>query len=291
MARNRIVIALLFTCQLAYSQSADSTEVDKKRLRVFVASTGILYTASMASLYYVWYENAEETSFRFFDDSDEWKQMDKYGHFFSAFYLSFGVSRSLMWCNVLDKKAIIWGSVTSFALLLPIEIFDGYSEAYGASGTDLLANAAGASLYFVQAAVWNEVRIHPKFSFQRSNYAQMRPEVLGNNLGKELVKDYNGQTYWMSVDMDKFIRFPKWLNLAFGFGAEGMVYARDAQNIAAGLGKPYRQFYIGLDPDLTALKGRSKFWNTMIDIGNMIKIPGPTLEVSNGKATFHPLHF
>jgi hypothetical protein len=38
-----------------------------------------------------------------------------------------------------------------------------------------------------------------------------------------------------------------------------------------------------LDFDLTAIKSRSKFINGLIYFANMVKLPAPTLEISNGK--------
>jgi hypothetical protein len=44
-----------------------------------------------------------------------------------------------------------------------------------------------------------------------------------------MLKDYNGQTYWLSVNLH--IPSPKaqktqWLNLAIGYGADGMITGR-----------------------------------------------------------------
>ncbi|MBA4058134.1 MAG: DUF2279 domain-containing protein, partial [Marivirga sp.] len=106
-----------------------------------------------------------------------------------------------------------------------------------------------------------------------------------------IFKDYNGQTYWLSFDMDKFIRFPKWLNLAGGYGAEGMIYARDEQNIAAGYPPAYRQYYISIDFDLRAIKTRSKALNTLIFIASMIRLPAPAIEFSSKGTKFHAFYF
>jgi len=146
-----------------------------------------------------------------------------------------------------------------------IEVLDGFSAGYGASVSDVVANAAGTGLYWGQQALWNETRIYPKYSFHRTRYARIRPSLLGHGLAEEMLKDYNGQTQWLSVDMDKFIsvdmdkfiRFPKWLNFSLGISAEGMVYATDASNRAAGY-NPYRKFFVGIDFDLTAFKSKSK---------------------------------
>lgn len=174
--------------------------------------------------------------------------------------------------------------------MLPIEIFDGYSASYGASTGDLLANTAGASFFLGQSLLWKEQRIKPKFSFHQTKYASLRPEVLGDDYLHESLKDYNGQTYWLSFDMDKFISFPKWLNLAVGYGAEEMVYARSENNTAAGY-NAYRQFYIGIDFDLTAIKTRSKALKTVLFIADMIKLPAPTLEFSSKGTRFLPFYF
>ena len=64
--------------------------------------------------------------------------------------------------------------------MLPIEIMDGFSEAYGASWSDVVANAAGAALSGAQLLAWHQIRIHPKFSFRRTPLASLRPHLLGS---------------------------------------------------------------------------------------------------------------
>ena len=197
----------------------------------------------------------------------------------------------LRWCNVKPKKSDLVGALVGFGVMLPIEIMDGFSASYGASPGDLIANAAGSAFFLGQALLWKEQRILPKFSFHQTEYAAMRPSVLGDGALSEMFKDYNGQTYWLSVDMDKFIRFPKWLNLAVGYGAEGMVYARDEQNIEAGYPPAYRQYYLSIDFDLRAIKSRSKAVNTLIFFASMIKIPAPTIEFSSKGTKVHAFYF
>jgi hypothetical protein len=226
-------LLLLLVCPLlSIGQPVDSTHsVNKKRLRTLAISGTVAYGGTLAGLSHLWYSDTKSQPFQFFNDNAEWKQVDKMGHFFSAFYFSYGTSRALQWCDVPKKKSDLVGSLVGFGIMLPIEILDGFSDAYGASTGDLLANAAGSAFYLGQSALWNEVRIHPKFSFHRTRYAAFRSDLLGNDLTSEILKDYNGQTFWFSIDMDKFVRFPSWLNIAVGYGAEGMVYARDHQNI------------------------------------------------------------
>jgi hypothetical protein len=213
------------------------------------------------------------------------------GHFYSAFHLSDGSSRLMKSIGIGDRKSNLIGAISAFGILLPIEIFDGHSKAYGASVGDLAFNTAGAAFFLGQHALWSEIRIQPKYSFHTTRYAAMRPGVLGDGMAEELLKDYNGQTYWLSVDVDKFTRFPKWLNLAAGYGAQRMVYARDHQNAGHGLPAPYRQFYLSLDWDLTAIPTRSKFVRTLLYFVNLIKLPAPTLEFGSKGVRVHPFYF
>jgi hypothetical protein len=275
-----LFIIILFSTQDLRGQPKDS--INHQRLNAVILTGGVLYTGAMIGLNSVWYSQYDKQSFRFFNDWPEWNQMDKLGHIYSSFQLSSIGSRALQWSGVSKKKSDVAGTITSFAVMSSIEILDGFSSGYGASASDWAANAVGSGFYLGQNLLWNEVRIYPKYSFHRTDFAKQRPGTLGNGLLEEMIKDYNGQTIWLSLDVDKFVKFPKWLNLAVGYGAESMTYANDTQNIEQGL-YPYRQLYLSLDFDLTAIKSRSKVVNTLIYFANMIKLPAPTIEFSQGK--------
>ncbi|MEJ0029244.1 MAG: DUF2279 domain-containing protein [Bacteroidota bacterium] len=286
----RYFLLLLFFPLISQAQT-DST-VNKKKLIIASTSVGVAYGASMVVLGNAWYSDAPKTLFHFFNDAPEWKQMDKAGHFFSGFHLSDNASMVLRSCNVSKRKSDIIGAVTGAVIMSSIEVFDGYSAAYGASASDVAANLTGSLFYLGQSWAWNEVRIHPKFSFHHTSLSKQRPDVLGSGMS-EMLKNYNGQTLWLSVDVAKFVRnskWPKWLSVAGGYGAENMLYARDSQNLAAGL-KPYRQYYLSLDVDLTAIPVRSKFLKTVFKLVNMIKVPAPALEFSSHGVKAHALYF
>ncbi len=275
-----LLASILFSTQMLRGQPKDS--INHQRLNTVILTGGVLYTGAMIGLNSVWYSQYDKQSFRFFNDWPEWNQMDKLGHVYSSFQLSSIGSRALQWSGVSKKKSDVAGTITSFAIMSSIEILDGFSSGYGASASDWAANAVGSGFYLGQNLLWNEVRIYPKYSFHRTEFAKQRSGTLGNGLLEEMIKDYNGQTIWLSVDVDKFLKFPKWLNIAVGYGAESMIYANDAQNIEQGF-YPYRQLYLSLDFDLTGIKSRSKVVNTLIYFANMIKLPAPTIEFSRGK--------
>lgn len=286
-----VAVFILLSSQL-FAQPIDSVStINKKKLRSFIIISGTGYAATLAGLNEVWYSDSKRQSFTFFNDNAEWKQVDKVGHFYSAFYFSYGTSKGLQWSGVQKNTSDLWGAAVGFLVLLPVEIMDGFSADYGASTGDLLANALGAGFYLGQSRLWNEVRIHPKFSFQRTRYPPLRADdVLGNGLASEFIKDYNGQTYWLSFDIDRFLRFPKWLNFTVGYGANGMVYARDGQNSDGGY-EAIRQYYIGIDFDLSQIKTKSKALNTVLFVINMIKLPAPAIELSKEGSTFRFFQF
>jgi uncharacterized protein YfiM (DUF2279 family) len=275
---------------LGFSQS-DSL-VNKKKLIIASTSVTIAYTASMIVLGNAWYADAPKQSFHWFNDAPEWKQMDKAGHFFSAFHIADNASTLLRSTNLSKKKSDIIGTITGAVIMSSIEVFDGYSAAYGASISDIAANVTGTLFYLGQSAYWNEVRIHPKFSFHHTSLSKQRPDVLGSGLS-EILKNYNGQTLWLSVDVAKFIpssNWPKWLSVAGGYGAENMLYARDLQNKSAGL-DPYRQYFLSLDIDFTAIPTRSKVLKTVFKILNLVKVPAPAIEFSRRGVKGHALYF
>lgn len=291
--RNSVRIFLLLAILVAnpaYAQQTDSLHVNKKRLTKVVVFSAAAYTGTLIGLSELWYKNSDRQSFRFFNDNAEWKQVDKLGHFYAGFYFSYGTSKALRWSNVQPRKADLIGAATGFLVLAPIEIFDGFSDAYGASAGDLVANATGSMLFLGQSLLWKEIRIYPKFSFHPTDYADLRPNTLGDSFSSQLLKDYNGQTYWICFDMDKFIKFPEWLNLAVGYGAQGMVYARDSQNNEAGF-SAYRQYYLSVDFDLTGIRTRSKVLKTLFRVVSLIKLPAPAMELSKKGVKFHPAYF
>jgi uncharacterized protein YfiM (DUF2279 family) len=285
-----IILAVLPLITSAQFSLYDTIPFRKEKLTTLTIGVSSAYLVSMAVLNRVWYKENSRESFRFFNDNSEWKQIDKVGHFYSSFYISALSARAINRCGIASRRSATTGAIIGFTSLLTVEIFDGFSNAYGASGGDLIANSAGSLFFLLQQRGWNEQRILPKFSFQPSSYAAKRPTLLGQNIGEQLIKDYNGQTYWLSVDMDKFIHFPSWLNLAIGYGAEAMVYADDRENSAAGFGA-YRQYYFSIDVDLSSIRTRSRFVKGLLTAVSIIKLPAPAIEFSAKGAKFRPLFF
>ena len=263
-------------------------------------TSATLYAGSMIGLYQLWYKDYAQSNFHFFNDNNEWLQMDKLGHFTTAYYISRIGFESLRWCG-LDSKPAAWlGSMSSFLFLTTIEVFDGFSSEWGASPGDLIANTGGMLLFASQQTFWSEQRMLMKFSFRQSNYAAHRPDLLGKSFVENLVKDYNGQTYWLSVNLKSFLKknskLPAWLNLAIGYGAEGMTGSSAESSISVidpGLNfKRYRQFYLAPDIDISRIKTRHNGLGLFLKTFGFIKFPLPCLEYNTVNGfIFHGIYF
>lgn len=269
--------------------------VNLKRLRLLTVGGSTTYALSLLALNQLWYANNPRTSFHFFNDNDQWLQMDKAGHLYTTFQLSRTGSRAFRWTGMPARKAAVLGSLTGLILMTPIEILDGFSSSYGASWGDAAANLSGSALFLGQHLLWDDTRITPKFSFQRSGLASLRPNTLGKGLQEEFLKDYNGQTYWLSLNVQSFLpkqkNFPRWLNIAVGYGGQQMIYAREEENRAQGF-TAYRQFYLSLDLAPSRIRTHSKVVKTLLFALDAIKIPAPTLEWNPQQGwRFHPVYF
>lgn len=253
-----------------------------RRNTVVIAET-VAIGGALVGLNQLWYKDYEKSDFHFKNDNASWLQMDKAGHAFSAYHMGRFGAELLEWSGASKKSQLIYGSTLGFAFLSTVEVMDGYSSEWGFSWGDVAANASGTVLYVGQELLWEEQRIVPKFSFHRTPYAGARPEVLGSTFPEEILKDYNGQTYWLSVNIHSFFKeskIPKWLNLAVGYGGEGMITANDAlvNTIFLPEKERTRQFYVSFDVDLTKIQTKNHFLKTLFSVFNTIKVPAPTLE-------------
>jgi uncharacterized protein YfiM (DUF2279 family) len=278
--------------QVGFSQNSfdnflkPSDTLNLKRKNKVIISEAVLTTGALVGLNQLWYADYPRSSFHFINDNADWLQMDKAGHVFASYHIGKVGAEMLQWSGVSKKKQLVYGSGLGFAFLTAVEVMDGFSSQWGASSGDVIANATGTALYVSQELLWNEQRITPKFSFHTTDYASMRHNVLGKSFTEQVLKDYNGQTYWLSINLHSFAKgskIPKWLNLAFGYGADGMLSGNEATQTFLPLPQTERnrQFYLSLDVDLTKIKTQSHFLKTVFSVLNTVKIPAPTIEISS----------
>ena len=294
----------LFLCSLPILAQNTSTfwqksdTLNSKRTKAVYITEAAAASIALIGLNQLWYADFERSPFHTVNDNGEWLQMDKAGHVISSYYIGKMGMNALDWAGQSKKNQLIYGATLGFAFLSAVEVLDGFSKEWGFSVGDLAANATGTGLLIGQELLWNEQRIQLKYSFHTTSYANRRPDLLGENFLEQTIKDYNGQTYWLSANIwsfNKKSKIPKWLNIAFGYGAEGMISANEdlfINTIFLPEQKRFRQYYISLDVDLTKIKTRSKLLKTVFSTINFIKIPAPTFEItSKGTSKFHFLYF
>ncbi|HQQ96314.1 MAG TPA: DUF2279 domain-containing protein [Cyclobacteriaceae bacterium] len=250
---------------------------------------GLVYASLVMALAYAWYNRQWGTSFQFFDDLAEWNQLDKLAHFVWAFHITAVATRLLTWAKVNPSTAIVTAFILSWIFISSIEVLDGFSVDYGASMYDILANTLGCSAYLMQSILWQQIRIWPKFSFHPTAFAPLRPTMLGNGFLEEVLKDYNGQTFWYSFQVP-WLRLPSWLVIAVGIGAEGMVYSREAENVLHDFSS-HRKYLLSVDVDLSRIQVKGRWMRAVLWPLTMIKFPAPAIEVSALGVKFHPIYF
>jgi uncharacterized protein YfiM (DUF2279 family) len=284
-------------CQDIHDFLTPSDTLNIARRNGVMITQGSLYAGALVGLHQLWYKDYAKSSFQFINDNDHWLQMDKAGHVFSTYHLSKLGYDAFRWSGASDRSSLYWGVGTSLLFMTTIELMDAHSAEWGFSWGDFAANMSGAALFSLQQWGWGEQRIKPKFSFHTTPYASLRPDALGSSVGEQIFKDYNGQTYWLSVNPHAFLKndsFPKWLNVAFGYGATGMISARNQLvNSVFFPDRPQtRQYFLSLDIDLEKIPTDSSLLKTLFSVVNIIKLPAPTFEIrGDGQAKFHWIYF
>jgi hypothetical protein len=259
----------------------------RKKLGWVVATIVTSYAVVVFILTKAWYHDQMVEPFHFFNDLAEWKQLDKVAHVFGTFNVCVFVCRTFKWGGL--KENIPIGALIGFLIVSTIEVMDGFSAGYGASLFDLIANALGGTLFFVQHKIWGRIKLFNKFSFHFTSFAALRPSLLGDGFLQEIIKDYNGQTFWYSWSLEKKW-WPSFLSIAVGLGAEGMVYGRDEQNALHHF-SPYRKFYLSLDLNPTFFQSKKTWAQVMIYPLTLFKCPAPAIEFSMQGVRFHWLYF
>lgn len=266
----------------------DSSRIEKQTIYKAIAFTSVYYAGSIYILNHTWYKDKEKVPFHFYNDNGGYLQVDKFGHMFGSYVYSYIGYHFLLYKGSTRKEALLFGSTLGFVLQLPIEIMDGLHEGYGFSWGDIAANAMGSALVFGQELLFHKQLVKYKFSYWESEYSKNSNGYFGNTAFERMLNDYNGHTYWFSLPMNTFAKkqgIPKWLNIAFGYGANGMY--GEFENITSYNNTPipeserYRQFLLSLDVDWPKIKTNSKFLSVLLKGMTFIKLPFPTIEFNS----------
>ncbi len=293
---------------ISFKEDKDNTSlINYKKRKLLIGGLSVAgYGGSLLLLNEAWYKQYPKSSFHTYNDAAEWLQVDKVGHAWTAYNTSRGTTALWKWAGLSNNQAVLTGSLSGFAYMTVIELLDAHSTEWGWSWADMAANFSGSLLFASQQIGWKEQRIQFKFSSHKKRYPTdlegRADDLYGASLPERILKDYNGQAYWLSFNLNSFLpetKLPSWLNLAIGYGADdifgGFGNIAVDKNGSINFNRPdikrYRQWYLAPDLDLTKIKTNSKLLRTGFAVFNSLKIPAPTLELSKGKLKGRWLYF
>ena len=327
----RLLILAFLLCLGTLLPAQDSTHLaffqpsptfHKGRFWTTAGAGTAIYSGFSIALWEAWYKDFELGPFRLFNDWGEWEAMDKIGHTFTAYNEANWSFQGALWTGMDRRKAMWTGVGIGMGLQTTVEVMDGFSEKWGFSIPDMAFNTLGVGMFATQEMLWQEQRITFKMSSSPPEYPDFMvmsndgspptslktraDDLYGTSFSEIFLKDYNGQSYWLSFNIHSFLpdretsRFPKWLNIAVGYGAENMfggfenawpaeapIYFLDEEAYPR-----YRQFYLSFDVDLRRIESRNYFLKMLLSVVNFIKIPSPTLEFNTlGEVKFRPIYW
>ncbi len=314
---------LIFCSQIALSAQRSKRSVpyrdsfNKKKFWSLAALGSGIYGAATIGLNAAWYQETGRSSFHFFNDWGEWRKMDKLGHSYTAYFEAELCFKGARWAKMPNKGATWTGVAAAFVMQTTVEMRDAYSTRWGFSPWDMGFNLAGIGIFAFQQLHWKEQRMRLKLSSSLDSYpttairsanglvdsrlVDRSNELFGTAISERLLKDYNAQTVWLSVNPKSFFptsRIPPWLNLAVGYSAENLYGG--FSNTWTELGQffklsedkypRYSQWLLSPDIDLSRIPTRSKVLKTALTILNIFKIPAPAFEYSRAKLSWRWLY-
>ncbi|GAB2542969.1 DUF2279 domain-containing protein [Spirosoma aerophilum] len=275
----------------------DPSGINQGRFIGVLVGTAAFYTITLLMLRKQWYK--KKVPFHSFNDNGEWLQMDKVGHAATAYCMSRGGYELMRWSGVDERASILTGGLLALLFQTTLEVYDGHSEGWGFSKGDMVANVAGTALFMGQQYGTGQQVVSMKYGFRKTIFPPYRPNVLGKTTGVQMLKDYNAQQYWLSVNLASVLpvgpSFPRWLNVDVGYSGSGMIGGHENPPVFDVDGKPikferYRQFFISPDADLSRIGTFSPSLQRFVGTAQFFKIPAPSLEFNRVKgARFHPL--
>ena len=275
-----------------------------KRKKSLLYGVGATYAVGSTSLYFAWYKQNPQSSFHFFDDNAEWVRMDKLGHIYSGYNQALLMYKGLRWAGYEEDKSILYGSLVGIGFQSTIEILDGFSSKWGFSNTDFIANIVGVSGFALQQKLWREQRISLKMSYWPVSHPRdivssetglfslplnQRAESLFGTGIESFLKDYNGQTIWLSFNISSFFKdsnWPEWLSLAIGYSGDNLYggfenrWELNDENfiLDQNLYPRQAQLILSLDYNLKSIHSNSPFVNTLLELLDLLKWPAPAIE-------------
>jgi uncharacterized protein YfiM (DUF2279 family) len=233
-----------------------------------------------------WWSGEKSEGFFFRADWDEqFRDQDKFGHFYGGYHLTRAGNTLLRGACVRKRNAVMLSAVYATLFQLQIEIWDGRYEKYGFSYPDLLANTVGMGLAVLHAVKPETEIIKPTISYRQT--AAMKDQRPGDEIRHSI--DYSGQTYWLSLDVDAALPAaarPYWpgiIRFSVGHSITDWILPRPpgaAEGVGQETVRAKRKILLSLDLEAEKLPGNHPVWVFVKRQLGFIRLPAPALQIT-----------
>lgn len=266
------------------------TEIRPTKALIF----GGIYLGTLTWLHFhqanAWWSE-DRGKFHFEEDWVYGLQVDKAGHFYGGYMISYLMSEGMIASGFSWDDAAIWGTALGIAYQTYVETEDGFAKDWGFSPSDWYADVAGSLFFIAQHYVPALQNITPKWQYVPAEWTG-KP-VIGRP--RTFIDDYNSSTFWWSVNVYNILPdnmkkyWVPWLDISVGYGADAI----DAVSTPGGPPDQLatRRYMIGLDYNLVKLLPEGGwFWNWFRQSLNLIKFPSPAIEFKNNVTRFYLMY-
>lgn len=229
-----------------------------------------------------WWPGGDSATFRFKEDLEYARGLDKWGHVFSSYITATFAGDALMESGF-DRRTATWiGGATGLAYTLYVEVMDGFARDWGFSPSDAIADVVGSSFYVAQEYVPYLQNFTLRWSYVPASWVGY---PVSNQRQKTFIDDYNSTTFWLACNVNNMLPasaaeyWPDWMMVSVGFGVRNYdVVDANGREVGA-----TRRYLIGLDYDWVKIIPPSSIGvlNYLRQALNYIRLPGPTLEIGD----------
>lgn len=273
--------------------AADSSGLRPGRLVLLGCSGLTIHYLGFKYFDRAWYQGQKLDHIRWIRDwdGDTYLNMDKGGHFMGGMFMAQTLTEAYAWGGLGGRLGALAGTLTSWALLLEIEMRDAYFDQWGFSIPDFTANTLGATVPLVHA-LWPASRaVRFKFGYFPSDLYLNRTRRAAEHrpFTEHLIDDYEGMTFWMAVSVDHFLRgraeewWPDFLGVALGYGATGLhgsnVKSKGRFKYYKNLPDARPELLVALDWDPRFLPGHGEVWRYFVEQLRWLHLPAPALRI------------
>ena len=223
--------------------------------------------------YFTWWRNAQKP-FTFYTEgffNSGHLGIDKLGHFYGSYAIFKSVHTIMTWGGYKQSTALGWALGASIFHGLEIEIGDGFSE-YGFDYQDLMFDLMGTAYGYLQA----REPFFNNFDFKFSYWS-----TKGFKTPAAFTEDYDALTIWLSFNVHNLLPeraseyWPKWLNLAVGYGV--------------GENETVREFMVGFDLNFKGFTTSNENVLAAERLLDLMHFPAPGVKFSPGRKPTYEL--